>query len=678
MSTTVNKHKEVIAQLCGIIEQEQEQVKIVAPDKTAWIDALDKTKQKQAEKFTILIMGAFSSGKSSMINAFIGEDLLPTDFLPVTAVIGELHYSTKKSITMYPKKGKWEGGDAPFELEETTSEEIAKYASIDNEGHMNSMKDESDRIDSPFEKMVITWPLEILKDGVVIVDSPGTNDPYSHDEIVKSYIPQADAMIYLLKGLDPYTNEDKKALEDINEVGIRNIIFGITYFDAVCNTYRGKDAKMQTFLNVIRNNCKKHTDLGDEGIHFIASMEGLKAKLTDDHEMLVHSGYDGLEKYIQKYLIENKGRDQVKNIAETIRHTAKDIEKEANILNAALQKSASEVEKDIDRAGKELEIARNDAENVKRNFRNAMNNLKGPVKDKISGFIRDVANEVDLDDFEPVTELPTGAGKLNPMANKRAANEMKEEYQEEFNRRLNKKANQWVSTRLFSYLQQETEAVARTMRQSLEDFAMQLNRVDSVIVGEDIDVNVGGTASSVALGLGYALLTGDWFTGGMSAVYGKGAFARTIGFQAAAGAALGFALVMGAPITLPVLALASIGASILAVLTGSNEKKGQKIKKTVLETCRNFYAEDKEHQEKMVDSIMNNVNDCIEKVCVDMDEALRIDITNKESLIQKTLDSLNNDMDAKKREIERQKQAVEETKQLLAEVDKICEAYGIS
>ena len=74
---------------------------------------------------------------------------------------------------------------------------------------------------------------------------------------------------------------------------------------------------------------------------------------------------------------------------------------------------------------------------------------------------------------------------------------------------------------------------------------------------------------------------------------------------------------------------------------------------------------------------MKNVEDFIEKVCVDMDEALRTDIENKQSLIQKTLDSLNKDVESKKQEMQRREQAVRETKQLLAEVDQICAVYGI-
>lgn len=48
MSTTVNKHKEVIMQLCDIIKKEQEQIRIAAPDREAWLEVLDKTKDRKS------------------------------------------------------------------------------------------------------------------------------------------------------------------------------------------------------------------------------------------------------------------------------------------------------------------------------------------------------------------------------------------------------------------------------------------------------------------------------------------------------------------------------------------------------------------------------------------------------------------------------------------------------
>ena len=77
----------------------------------------------------------------------IGEELLPTGFLPETAVLGELHYGTKKCIAPYPKKVNWEGGDELFDLREVSADEIRKYVSLSTNDTINSMEqnDENQR-----------------------------------------------------------------------------------------------------------------------------------------------------------------------------------------------------------------------------------------------------------------------------------------------------------------------------------------------------------------------------------------------------------------------------------------------------------------------------------------------------------------------------------------------------
>ena len=192
------EHKKILERLGELIDREMGCSVIISPNNTVWKKDLGETRKKTGEKFTVLVMGIFSSGKSSMINALLGEPLLPTGFLPETGIIGEMHYGETKKITLYPQKGMWEGGDEPFDLLNPSSEEISKYASIDNEKGMNQKADDSDRIESKFEKMIIQWPLEILKDGVVLVDSPGINDPYCNDYITRSYLPTADAIIYVM------------------------------------------------------------------------------------------------------------------------------------------------------------------------------------------------------------------------------------------------------------------------------------------------------------------------------------------------------------------------------------------------------------------------------------------------------------------------------------------------
>ena len=147
------EHKKALDSLAGLIQKEKACAAAIysegyyADEKKK---ILDIASQKTGEEFIVLIIGAFSSGKTSMINALIGENLLPTGFLPETAVLGELHYGSRKRITLYPKKGKWEGGNEPFDLREVTTDEIRKYVSLSSEDAINSTW-----ITTKFEKMVI-------------------------------------------------------------------------------------------------------------------------------------------------------------------------------------------------------------------------------------------------------------------------------------------------------------------------------------------------------------------------------------------------------------------------------------------------------------------------------------------------------------------------------------------
>ena len=61
---------------------------------------LKKLSQKvHSDTFKIQLVGTFKNGKSTFINALLGEDILPTRSLPCTAVVSEVKYGdTKKAI----------------------------------------------------------------------------------------------------------------------------------------------------------------------------------------------------------------------------------------------------------------------------------------------------------------------------------------------------------------------------------------------------------------------------------------------------------------------------------------------------------------------------------------------------------------------------------------------------
>lgn len=683
-------HKKVLNQLAELIQKEEGCVVRIYAD-SARVDAqkeiLEIARSKIGEKFVVLVIGAFSSGKSSMINAMIGEELLPTGFLPETAVLGELHYGEQKSITMYPKKGRWKGGDAPFDLERVTADEIEKYASLNSDDAVNAMEknamdtDSSNKIDSKFEKMVIHWPLDILKDGVVLVDSPGINDPYSNDYIVNSYLPYADAIVYLMDSQKAYQGTDRSQLMKINESGKKNIVTGYTFYDIVVNQSGRKPEKLEKVRNRLLSYMAEHTELGEESIHFLNSLEGLESKRNNDQEGLRHSGFKGFEDYLEKYLVEGKGKAQVKNMATTIIRQADAMLKDVDMLNGAAAQDVKVLEKRIADAKTQLQIVRSNSFNTGRNYRNHLENYIPKAEDMVREFVKSLPEKVDLEGFEPETELPDGARKLWPFGEngaKKRANAIQEECQDEITRRMNALHKQWENKTLAPFMKLAVEESVKAIRPDINQIAQDLAGITDMVSG---GINSGsGTAGNIAVGLAYAMITGDWFTGGMSAVYGKGAMARGIAFQAGAGIVLGTLMAAGVAISLPVIAVSAIGASVASILTDNNKKKVEKIKVQAIKDLRKTFSSPEAENDinKMVNGILKNIRDYVDSACDDMNSALAQDIKDTEDSIQQIIDESKLAQEEKDKQMKARNEASSELREIRKEALNICGEYRIT
>ena len=674
-------HKKVLIQLSDLLLREENCVAQIYSDTGVADDKnelLEIARAKTGEEFRVLIIGAFSSGKSSMINALIGEDLLPTGFLPETAVLGELHYGEKR-ITLYPKKGQWEGGDDPFDLADTTAEEIARYASLSSDDALNSMAEDSERrIESKFEKMVIHWPLEMLKDGVVLVDSPGINDPYSSDYIVNDYLPRADAIVYVMDATKAYTGTDKTQLTSINDIGLKNIITGYTFYDVIVGRVR-KPEELAKVRNQLIAYMSKHSDLGVPAIHFLDSMSGMEAKLEKDAEKLKSSGYAGLEEYLTQYLVEGKGKDQVRNMASTIVKQADAFSKDANKYNAAALQDVDALKERAKQAQFSLDTVRNNSYNTGRTYKMRLEAYLPKIRTMAAEFLSSLPEKVDLEDYTPETQLPDGVSKLNPLETKRRAKALQEECQTEMERRMNIKYRQWANNDLDEYLKTAIQEATKDIDANLKQISGELSDITDMVAGTTAS-KAGEAIGNVAIGVAYAILTGDWFTGGMSVVYGKGAMARGMAFQAATGVGLGLLMLAGAPIGLPVVVIASIGASIAAIITSNNDKKVDKIKTQAVSDVRKAYKDpqSKETVEKQVAGVMKNVEAYFEHASSAMQEALKEDIKATEDSIQQMIDEATLSKEEKETQIAKRNEATECLAGIKQEALEFCQQYGIT
>ncbi len=132
----------------------------------------------EGERFHVVVLGEFNHGKSTFVNALLGQDVLPTGITPTTAAINHVVYSLVPKARAVLLSG---------ESLDLTPSEIKEWVTV-----AGGRADDVSHVE-------LGYPVEILKDNIVLVDTPGVNDlNEQRAEVTYGYVPRADAVLFLL------------------------------------------------------------------------------------------------------------------------------------------------------------------------------------------------------------------------------------------------------------------------------------------------------------------------------------------------------------------------------------------------------------------------------------------------------------------------------------------------
>jgi len=144
----------------------------------------------ERQSFHLVVLGEFKRGKSTLINSLLGEEILPADILPTSAVVTVIQYEEKRELRLSFENGNIES----LELSERNLLRLTYEGNEDN---------------AKVRHALITLPAPVLKDGLVLIDTPGVNDlNESRAAVTYGILPHADAALFLLDAAAPLTRSE--------------------------------------------------------------------------------------------------------------------------------------------------------------------------------------------------------------------------------------------------------------------------------------------------------------------------------------------------------------------------------------------------------------------------------------------------------------------------------------
>ena len=201
---------------------------------------MKQKKDLENGEFTIVVVGEFSAGKSTFLNALMGKKLLPSFTSETTATVNFLRH---KDQSKNGEEGCVYFNDGSIQkIEHADGDTIAKFVSTKGDNVAENVHHLDLYMDSKF-----------LENNVTLVDSPGLNGVAAgHAEITKEQIQKSSASIFMFNAKQPGSRTNFEVLADLSK-RVSSIICVLNQIDAIRTN---ENDSVESVIKKIKNNYK--------------------------------------------------------------------------------------------------------------------------------------------------------------------------------------------------------------------------------------------------------------------------------------------------------------------------------------------------------------------------------------------------------------------------------------
>jgi GTP-binding protein EngB required for normal cell division len=259
------------------------------------------------DRFNLVVVGRFNRGKTSLMNALLGSDRLPTGILPLTSVITTVVYGTTERVLVKFRDTRLDS--------EIALDALAGY--ITQEHNPRNVR----RV----ETAEVQLPEEILRRGFHMIDTPGLGSHIAENtRTTERFLPEADAFVLVTSYESPVSEEELAVLSTAS-TSFRRVFVVINKQDTV------SDADRETVQQYVRERLRNVFGEECPAIFSVSARDGLEAKRLGDDARLGQSGIAALELALTSFMLEEKRAVFLSGMCERM------IDLAARLPDAALQ-----------------------------------------------------------------------------------------------------------------------------------------------------------------------------------------------------------------------------------------------------------------------------------------------------------------------------------------------------
>ena len=393
--------------------------------------------------FRLLVLGDMKRGKSTFVNALIGDNLLPSDVNPCTGVLTVLRYGPLKKVTIYFKNNKRpeQLGFQEFKQQYTIDPDEAKRLEKENQPAFPDV-----------DYAVVEYPLPLLENGIEIVDTPGLNDTEARNELSLGYIHNCHAILFILRASQPLTLGERRYLDNYIKNRGLTVFFLINAWDEIRKEMLDPDnlealqeaenKVRQVFQTNLSDYCQvEGSNVYEERVFEVSSLKALRLRLKNPVDPLEKTGFPKFMAALNTFLTKERATAELRQARTLARQTHTRVHEAVERRLPLLSHDVKELQAKIN----SLEPEFNQLADIRDQFQDEIREMRDrkatAIADSFRNYVLNLGNtfETDFVQYQPTLTFVDALQK-----GKRE--EFSVSFQQAFEQYINNKISAWELT----------------------------------------------------------------------------------------------------------------------------------------------------------------------------------------------------------------------------------------